>query len=157
LLSGVLQAQPVSFASPALYNTHAGDRAIAVADLNGDGTFQTAITTNKVSFPEALAVVDFNADGKLDLAIAESNTVVLLLGNGDGTFQPPVTIETVGTFTPAVAADFNGDGKIDLATLVRTLNGGYGVIEVLPGNGNGTFRLESSTPLVGSIANLWQL
>ena len=69
----------------------------------------------------------------------------------------PVTVETVGAFTPAVAADFNGDGKIDLATLVRTLNGGYGVIEVLPGNGNGTFRLESSTPLVGSIANLWQL
>jgi len=40
--------------------------------------------------PYAIAVADFNGDGKLDLAItqAEEYSVDILLGNGDGTFQP---------------------------------------------------------------------
>jgi hypothetical protein len=86
-----------------------------------------------------MAIADFNGDSKLDLAIADGAGVVLLLGNGDGTFQSPVTVATGGTFTAVVAADFNHDGKMDLAALVRSVNGGHGVVQVLLGNGDGTF------------------
>ena len=39
----------------------------------------------------ALAAGDFNNDGKPDLAVANLNSVSIVLGNGDGSFQPPVS------------------------------------------------------------------
>jgi hypothetical protein len=105
--------------------------------------------------PHSVAVADVNGDGKPDLVVAnwngESNgdgSVGALLGNGDGTFQPVLTYDSGGTGATSVAvADVNGDGKPDLvvANCGPSGPGGclgtdYGVVSVLLGSGDGTFR-----------------
>src|SRR3989442_6370223 len=104
-------------------------------------------------FPRAVAVADLNGDGKPDLVVANlcstgtncefpipNGTVGVLLGNGDGTFQVVVGYSPGGTLAQAVAvADVNGDGKPDLLVAVRVSNIGDGAAGVLLGNGDGTF------------------
>lgn len=108
----------------------------------GDGTFAAPITSPGLSLPRFVsAAADFNGDGKLDLAVTYYRTVkglVILLGNGDGTFvrgddYPNLNIRSL---TPA---DLDGDGFIDLALSVIAANG-YSDVDVLPGQGDGTFR-----------------
>jgi hypothetical protein len=110
---------------------------------NGDGTFgQTAVTSDAGAAPLALAVADFNGDGNPDLAVTQfdGNTVNVLLGNGDGTFQtgPSYTVGSGLHSSPfAVAvADFNRDGISDLVTA----NYNSDNVSVLLGNGDGTFQ-----------------
>jgi trimeric autotransporter adhesin len=130
-----------------------GDGTITVLLGKGDGTFapapQSPIT---VTFDaRALVAGDFNHDGKMDLAMTNSyynGAVTILLGNGDGSFTPaPGTPITVGnSFQMAnslATGDFNGDGIQDIA--VGVSNDGYGgqslgVLVVLLGNGDGTFK-----------------
>src|SRR5207237_5999977 len=60
-----------------------------------------------------------------------------LLGNGDGTFAAPnVTALGAGYHGSAAVADFNGDAKLDFATV----NGDYGTVRVLLGDGNGKLQ-----------------
>ena len=84
---------------------------------------------------------DFNGDGVPDLAIAdEYNAVDLLLGNGDGTFKPAMVYPTAGSAQFIAAGDFNEDGKLyDIAIAVPAIIPGP-KIEILLGNGDGTFR-----------------
>ncbi|MDE1154765.1 MAG: FG-GAP-like repeat-containing protein [Acidobacteriaceae bacterium] len=131
---------------------------------NGDGTFKAPSSQQTQVFPVAasvqlplysLAIADINGDGKPDIALAMDErltqttgqyVVTTALGNGDGTFG------TLGQTTPISAAaesannltvhydsagvsfaDVTGDGKIDLISSIN------GVLEVAPGNGDGTF------------------
>jgi len=102
---------------------------VAVSLGNGDGTFAPAIITDfggGSTFGYGLAVADFNGDGKPDVAVTGYNPPFdtgILLGNGDGTlqtfnagngiFEPA---EGINLFVPgpSLAVDFNGDGKPDL-------------------------------------------
>ena len=88
--------------------------------------------------PGGLAVADFNGDGKLDLAVTTptSNQLFILLGNGDGTFQAPVSYSDGinSLFGLPNVGDFNGDGKPDL------IIGGEFIATILLGNGDGTFQ-----------------
>ena len=81
----------------------------------GDGTFQAPITTYAGDGISAIVVADFNGDGRQDVAISNSgwNDISLLLGNGDGTFQTPVQYSSGGY--NLVVADFDGNGSPDLA------------------------------------------
>src|SRR5262249_10418701 len=60
--------------------------------------------------------------------------------NGDGTFQNAITTTNLLTGSSGLNAiavgDFNGDGNLDLAIANRSNN----VVEVLRGNGDGTFQ-----------------
>ena len=92
------------------------DGVLGVLLGNGDGTFQSLITSAIPGLiaSNQLAIADFDGDGFLDVASAGG---FLLLGNGNGTFQPYITF--FATFTSndlgIAVADFNGDGHPDLA------------------------------------------
>jgi len=112
---------------------------ISVLLGNGDGTFQTQVTYNAGGNPNRVAVADFNGDGKLDLAVTkETKTIGILLGNGDGTFRPQMKIPAHHNPFFIVVGDLNGDGKPDL---VVAANAPKYTTTALLGNGDGTFRI----------------
>lgn len=119
---------------------------------NGDGTFQTGVTTSVTNNgrPTALILADFNGDQKLDFATANSmtNDVTVRLGDGNGGWG--LTSNPMNLNAPAdlVAADFNGDSKLDLAVV----NGGAGTARVYVGSGDGTF-ISVATPAIGTGSN----
>src|SRR6266480_970216 len=130
---------------------------ISVLLGNGDGSFGSPIvyTSNLLSiYSASIAVADFNGDGKLDLALTDSvgtssNDVAIVLGNGDGTFQNPPLLYSAGLLPAAVVSlDVNGDGKPDLA-----IAGGYGVLSyfsltTLINRGDGTFPSPTAWPVL---------
>lgn len=127
------------------------DHTVSILLGNGDGSFQTHVDYKTGGQPESIAVADFNSDGKADLAVAcISSNVGILIGNGDGTFQPSVSYDTGSAFGPTDVAvgDFNGDGRPDLIVdflvsihLFPPPGGAIRRLDLLVGNGDGTFRL----------------
>jgi hypothetical protein len=129
---------------------------------NGNGTFQTLTALSSNGFyAESLAIGDFNGDGALDIAVlnncidvgcSSGGSISVFLGNGNGAFSFESTIglpqlPSSGSFPVSViAGDFNNDGILDLAAVGGLgENGGVGpgVVNILLGNGNGSFQ----TPL----------
>ena len=115
-----------------LGTTDNGDNAeLAISLGNGDGTFNTPTIVDfggESSDGFGLAVADFNGDGKPDVAVTGFNPPFdtgIFLGNGDGTVQtfnngngsvePSLGINLL-VFGAASAMDWNGDGKPDLVT-----------------------------------------
>ena len=93
--------------------------------------------------------------GKTDLVVVDfcattqdctHGVIGVLLGNGDGTFQAAVSFPSGGTEPQSVAVgNFDGDGKPDLAlaqctNLDACSDGSAGIVSVLLGNGDGSFR-----------------
>jgi len=114
----------------------------------GNGTFlqQPTITlTADTLFVDAtdIDVADLNGDTIQDLVVAipgNGSRTAILLGNGDGTFQAPRILTEARLRVPQyqVVGDFNRDGFPDLAIALG--NGTEGLMEILNGNGDGTFR-----------------
>jgi hypothetical protein len=99
----------------------------------------------------SVAIADLNGDGKLDIAVSNygcsgncgPTTVGVLLGRGDGTFQPVKTYKLGTSLATGVAiGDLNHDGKPDLVVAA------FGRIVVLLGKGDGTFGAAVSFPVL---------
>ena len=107
---------------------------VASAATCSPTTFITAATYPAPS-PLLVAVADFNGDGFPDIATASGNSGVIsvLLNGGDGTFGAPVVTQLPNSISQIAAADLRGNGTEDLVV------GVYFGVEVLLGNGNGTF------------------
>lgn len=123
-----------SFQAPTRYTSgYQGTRALAIADLNGDG------------FPDIAA---------LNTGLSAHANVAVLLGHGDGTVAAPLVTETANypsDYTHAIAlADVNGDGKLDAVVANEQFN----TFSVLPGNGDGTFAAHAEYAAPGSPAEL---
>ncbi|MDV6343152.1 VCBS repeat-containing protein [Nitrosomonas sp. Is37] len=127
-----------------------GDRAQVYILIGvGNGTFVkqptiTLITGNTIGVDGTdIDVADFNGDTMQDLVVAiglNGSRTAILIGNGDGTFQQPLIITDTTLSVPQyqAVADFNGDSFQDLAIALG--NGTGGLMEILNGNGDGTFQ-----------------
>ncbi|MGA7924524.1 MAG: VCBS repeat-containing protein [Candidatus Sulfotelmatobacter sp.] len=130
---------------PDLVVGNSGSNNVSVLLGNGDGTFQAARNFDAGNSPSIFALADFNGDGKADVAVLASagtdspQQVYILMGNGDGTLQAPVVTTLTAEESVIAAADLNGDKKAELVVNLSDANGAAG-IEVLLGNGDGTFQ-----------------
>ena len=105
---------------------------------DGNGSFYTPQSYAVGQAPYYAVVADFNGDGNLDLAVSnQGGTVSILLGNGDGTFRPAHNYAAGYDPQYLAVGDFNGDGILDLA--VANINSG---VSLLLGKGDGSFRHE---------------
>ena len=140
--------------------TDASQDIVAVLLNTGNGTFGPATTYNSGgNVPGSAATGDFNGDGKPDIVVANQCASLLdcshgvlgvILGNGDGTFQPAVSYP-IGGNSPAglTVGDFDGDGKLDVAVVSQPnccLDGSIGSVNILLGNGDGSFRMSVAYP-----------
>ncbi len=158
----------IGWPNPKSLSNTQGTYFVLVADLNGDGIPDLVLGSNQVSIylgkadgtytkaatpsisgPTSYPLVnaDFNGDGIPDLAVPlyGSNDIAILLGKGDGTFSSPVMATVPGfpvDIAQAVVGDFNGDGISDLAVL----DSDNSVVDILLGNGDGTFTTETVNP-----------
>jgi len=116
-------------------------RVVTVWLGNGDGTFRPPINTNgswgQGSGPYSIVVGDFDRDGRIDVVVTDEYLSVLK-GNGDGTFKAPASQPHMNnTSVDLKVGDFNGDGRLDL---VSSGIFSSGALQVLLGNGDGTFQ-----------------
>jgi hypothetical protein len=163
-VSAILGNGDGTFRAAASYEAGSPAVSVASADFNGDGRPDLAVTNNNytqgavhvmlgkgngtfvaggvagVFGAYAIAAADFDSDGRPDLAVTGLITgqVAILRGNGDGTFQPAVYYAAGELPQSLAVADFDGDGHPDLAVVDQTY--GAGKVNVLRGNGDGTFQ-----------------
>jgi hypothetical protein len=96
----------------------------------GDGTLRLGPLLDSGPNPEWVAVADFNGDGNLDVAVSNSpcatgcgqapGSVTVVAGNGDGTFQRGARFPVDLIPGQLVVSDFNGDHKPDIAVITFT-------------------------------------
>jgi hypothetical protein len=120
------------------------DGTVSVGLGDGHGGFGVALQSAVGTGPgnmSSMAVADLNNDGNLDVVVINQSSAVLsvLLGNGDGSFRPPVNTAILAEPQAVAAADFNADGHMDLVYTSGGVNGGWGSVEVLLGDGQGGF------------------
>jgi hypothetical protein len=128
---------------------------------NGDGTFQTPVSYPTTAESRTVVLGDFTGKGHLDIVDVEgTNTqgvacdcIEVLPGNSDGTFGAPITTPVPYGIEGIVISlgDFNDDGKLDVA-----VGGGIGItgqVDILLGNGNGTFSADGFYSLGSSYPN----
>ncbi len=126
------------------------------ADPVPDNEFTTGQVIAITSRPSDVVVADLNGDGKPDTAVtSETDPVVgVTLGKGDGTFAKMLSIPAGQVGSHIVAADLDGDGHVDLATSNHD-----GTATALWGNGDGTFSRPVSYKVRGdlAVAEAWWL
>ena len=128
----------------------------------GDGTGALGLA-DTLPYPTNVgccgAVADFNNDGRSDVALVDELNAYFLTSVGSGQFSPfTVALNqnapnlNTNTYVRAIGlGDFNGDGNVDAAVvsvyLTEKTNPASETLQILLGNGDGTFALSQSVPV----------
>jgi hypothetical protein len=131
--------------------TTAGTLGLHLSDGAG-GFALPALLAASPAEGRPVSVADLDGDGVLDLAVTHStgNTVAVLFGDGTGAL--PTRAEFALHADPAVrggplaAGDLTGDGVPDLVTADRSVAAGRGGVRVLVGDGAGGFAPALRSP-----------
>lgn len=116
---------------------------VAVLLGNGDGSFQLPAFAVPTASALSIAVADFNGDRLDDVAVFDqrSRSVIILMNHGGQLTAATSTYPiTLGQGSKLVAGDFNGDGRPDLVLVCLGAQ-----LTVFTGNGDGTFATRSIT------------
>jgi Ca2+-binding RTX toxin-like protein len=133
---------------PDLIVSNYTDHTVSVLLGRGNAKFKPAITTSVpgglTHGAEPFTLADIFGHNQLDLVTANgsNDSISVYPGNGDGTFGAPVTTSIGGIEGSAfsvAAGEFTDSGHIDLVVT----NPADGVVDVLLGNGDGTFSIHS--------------
>jgi hypothetical protein len=126
-----------------------GSGAIEILLGNGDGTFRQGATHAVASDSFYGATGSLRKNGILDIVLGGlDDDAYVMLGNGDGTFQDPIAYPTSAFSYMVGLGDFMGNGDLDIVAVGGTSDGtDCNCIEVLPGNGDGTFGSVITAPL----------
>jgi hypothetical protein len=130
--------------------------SVVLAQGNGDGTFQAAPVTNIVMPPGSsksggalsIASADFNNDGVPDFVAGQSSTspgfgLLVFLTQSNGSLGKGVIYAQNDALSYVAVGDLYQDGKADIVAS----NWATGAVEVLRGNGDGTFQTPTSITL----------
>ena len=129
--------------------------------LGNNGQFQNPVgyaLGQPSPLAQAAVIGDLNGDGKPDVVVASAGqagspgVVSVLLGNGDGTLRPAHNANVNQNAQSLALADLNGDGKLDAAVAAygSSFSGtDAGAVDVLLGNGDGTFQSPATLTVSG--------
>src|SRR5262249_49950221 len=121
----------------------------------GDGSYQPVesfLNAGGRVIYSSMATGDFNGDHHLDLALCkEDGGTQVFLGNGDGTFNffvkaPPPDISNGNR---VLVSDVNNDGLLDLAAIDQQPGLSSNAIDILLGQGDGTFARSQQVSTTG--------
>jgi hypothetical protein len=138
----------------ALCGTGYGEVSTLLGD--GKGHFKLYKNFSTGREPAGLALADFNGDGKLDVALTnagyngQGESLMVFVGDGKGGLGKPTIYpyHLKGGNPGAVAAgDLTGNGRIDLAVAVSSDKGYF--VEALLNDGTGKLTLSGKYPVTG--------
>ncbi|MFT3771018.1 MAG: VCBS repeat-containing protein [Minicystis sp.] len=117
---------------------------LLVLKNQGDGTFATGVSHPQLPLVIGLATADFDGDGAIDVAwVAPGGTLGIALGDGAGGFGPPVLLPAASSWSSALST-----GDLDGDGLVDlVLTDGGGSVSVRMNQGGGTFAAAAEYPL----------
>ena len=132
--------------------------AILILRGNGDGTFQAPLDYYGGPSPGVIAVGHFQSQASPDVVVTSSanpnaGMVLVFLNDGHGNLSSTVDLSAttaveLSSNVPPAIGDFNRDGHLDIALAAPSDS-----VEVLLGNGNGTFQppVTYSVPLSATV------
>jgi hypothetical protein len=119
------------------------------------GTFVPGVDLTTGNTPVSVVAANFHNQsantGFLDLAVADQDDddISIFQGNGNGTFLAPTKVPLIPGFKPTALATANltNSGNVDLIVAEESATAGNaGQIQILLGNGNGTFSQAPNSP-----------
>ncbi|MGB8013869.1 MAG: FG-GAP-like repeat-containing protein [Terriglobales bacterium] len=124
------------------------ENVIGVLIGDGNGKFKTPVyyPTGTTQQSNSVTLADFRNNGKLDIVVSNGDgSLSVLLNNGKGVYGTANVISGASGSGAGsiVTGDFNNDGKLDIAIVDYNQQ----QINVLLGNGDGTFEAPMGTPL----------